>query len=164
MRDEIIAVVAGKEITNEEFETFVQNLPQDQKAYLSYPGFREQLLEQYLSLHTFARDALEKGLDQTEEFAKILENTRRDILAQLAMRDAISGVTVSPEEAKEYYDANPNKFRTEEKVQARHILVDDEARCREILERITSQAETFEDAARAYSTCPSKERGGDLGE
>ena len=86
MKDGVIAIVAGKEITNVEFEAFVENLPKEQKAYMQYPGFKEQLMEQYISLHTFAQDALEKGLDQTEEFKRILENTKRDILAQLAMR------------------------------------------------------------------------------
>lgn len=43
MKDGVIAVVAGKEIKQEEFDLFVENLPQDKKAYLQYPGFRERL-------------------------------------------------------------------------------------------------------------------------
>ena len=107
MKDGVIAVVAGKEIKQEEFDLFVENLPQDRKAYLQYPGFKERLLDQYLALYTFSADAVEQGLDKTEEFARILENTRRDILAQLAMREAVKNVKVTEEEAKEYYEANP---------------------------------------------------------
>ena len=44
MKDGVIAVVAGKEIKQEEFDVFVENLPQDRKAYLQYPGFKERLL------------------------------------------------------------------------------------------------------------------------
>ena len=76
MKDGVIAVVAGKEIKQEEFDLFVENLPQDKKAYLQYPGFRERLLDQYLALYTFSVDAVEQGLDKTEEFARILENTQ----------------------------------------------------------------------------------------
>lgn len=164
MRDGVIAVVAGKEITSAEFEAFLQNLPKEQKAYMQYPGFKEQMLEQYLALHTFAKEAVEKGLDKTEEFQRILENTKRDILAQLAMREAVSRVTVSDEEAKEYYGANPRKFQTEEKVSAKHILVDSEEKCIQIKEEIEKGEKTFEDAAREFSTCPSGQKGGDLGE
>ena len=32
MKDGVIAVVAGKEIKQEEFDLFVENLPQDRKA------------------------------------------------------------------------------------------------------------------------------------
>ncbi len=46
---------------------------------------------------------------------------------------------------------------------ASHILVDDEALANEILEKINGGL-SFEDAALEYSTCPSKDRGGDLGE
>lgn len=164
MKDGVIAIVAGKEITNGEFEAFLQKLPQEQKAYLQYPGFKEQMLEQYLSLHTFAIDAVEKGLDKTEEFQTILENTKRDILAQLAMREIVKDVKVSEEEAREHYEANPDKFKSDEKVQAKHILVDSEEKCVQIKEDIEKGEKTFEEAAKESSTCPSGQRGGDLGE
>lgn len=47
---------------------------------------------------------------------------------------------------------------------ARHILVDDEARCNSIKEKISAGEISFEQAAMAHSTCPSSAQGGDLGE
>ena len=46
---------------------------------------------------------------------------------------------------------------------ARHILVDDEAFCKELKEKINSGEITFEEAAKENSTCPSGSNGGDLG-
>ena len=46
---------------------------------------------------------------------------------------------------------------------ARHILVNDEALCKELKEKINSGETTFEQAAKEYSTCPSGARGGELG-
>jgi len=46
---------------------------------------------------------------------------------------------------------------------ARHILVNDEAFCKELKEKINSGEITFEAAAKEYSTCPSGARGGELG-
>ncbi len=46
---------------------------------------------------------------------------------------------------------------------ARHILVDDEAFCKELKEKINSGEITFEQAAKENSTCPSGASGGDLG-
>ncbi len=46
---------------------------------------------------------------------------------------------------------------------ARHILVNDEAFCKELKEKINSGEITFEEAARDNSTCPSGAAGGALG-
>lgn len=46
---------------------------------------------------------------------------------------------------------------------ARHILVSDEALCRELKEKINAGEITFEQAAQENSTCPSGAKGGDLG-
>ena len=70
---------------------------------------------------------------------------------------------MTKKEAKEYYKANENQFMAGETVHAKHILVDDEDKCQEILEKIIGEETTFEDAAKEFSTCPSKEKGGDLG-
>ena len=55
MSNEVLAVVAGKEITNAELDAFLQNAPREQQAYVTNPQFRQQYLEQLISLHLFAR-------------------------------------------------------------------------------------------------------------
>ena len=47
---------------------------------------------------------------------------------------------------------------------ARHILVNDEALCNDLKEKINSGEITFEEAAKEHSLCPSGERGGELGQ
>ncbi len=46
---------------------------------------------------------------------------------------------------------------------ARHILVDSEAQCMELKERIAA-GEDFAEIAKQYSNCPSEPDGGALGE
>jgi len=46
---------------------------------------------------------------------------------------------------------------------ARHILVNDEALCKTLKEKINTEELTFEQAAKENSTCPSGANGGDLG-
>ncbi len=61
-----------------------------------------------------------------------------------------------------------NKFRycgviMSNKITAKHILVEKKSLAEEIIEKINGGA-LFEEMAREYSTCPSKKKGGNLGE
>lgn len=163
MSKEVLAVVGGEAITEELFNTFLQGVPKEQQAYLSNPQFREQCLEQLISLFLFAKKGQEEKLNETEEFKNIIVNAKRDVLAQLAMRETMKDVTVSEEEVKEYYDANQTQYQKGTTVSAKHILVASEEKCNEILAAITSGEKAFEEAAQEFSTCPSGQRGGDLG-
>lgn len=164
MSQEVLAVVAGEEITQAEFDAFLQGVPREQQPYISNPQFREQCLQQLISLHMFAKLGEDLKLEETEDFKKVYENARRDILAQMAMRETVKDADVTEEEVKAYYDANRQQFTKGETVGAKHILTDSEEKCTAILEAVTSGEKTFEDAAKESSSCPSGARGGDLGE
>jgi peptidyl-prolyl cis-trans isomerase C len=49
------------------------------------------------------------------------------------------------------------------KIKARHILVDQEFEASDLIKKL-EQGSTFEELAQKFSKCPSKARGGDLGE
>ena len=164
MSQEVLAVVAGEKITEKEFNAFTQGLPREQQPYLSNPQFREQCLEQLVSLYLFAKKGEELKLEETEEFASIIANAKRDILAQLAMREVLQGIEMTEEEMKEYYEANKQSYAKGATVSAKHILVASEEKCNEILASINSGEKVFEVAAQENSTCPSGQKGGDLGE
>lgn len=160
----VLAVVAGENITEADLDAFLQNVPKEQRAYVSNPQFRAQYLEQLIALRAYAKMGEEMKLDETEKFQKILEGAKRDILAQMAMAETLKGLEVSAEEAKAYYEENPQHFSKGATVSAKHILVKEEEECNSILEAIVNGEKEFEDAAKEFSTCPSGARGGDLGE
>lgn len=164
MIKEVLATVAGREITQEEFEAFLASVPKEQQAYINNPKFREHCLEQLTSLHMFAQMGEDLKLDETEDFKKAYENAKRDILAQMAMRETLKDVTITDDEIKTFYEENQQQFVKSETVSAKHILTDSEEKCKDILAAIQKGETTFENAAKEFSTCPSKERGGDLGE
>lgn len=163
MENKVLAVVAGEEITQGIFDTFLKGVPEQQQMYLSNPQFREQCFEQLVALFLFAKKGEEDKLEETEEFQKVFASAKRDIMAQMSIRDTLKGISVSDEEIKAYYDANKDQFNKGETVSAKHILVESEEKCNEILAAITNGEKTFEDAAKESSTCPSGQKGGDLG-
>ena len=73
-------------------------------------------------------------------------------------------MNVTEAEIKAYFDENPDQFAAQEQVTASHILVDSEEEAAQILAQIREGAISFEDAAKAHSSCPSSQNGGSLGE
>lgn len=160
---EVLAVVGGEEITQEEFNLFLQAVPREQQAYLSNPQFREQCLQQFIALRLFAKEGETLKLDESDEFKYMIANAKRDILAQLVMNEMMKQIVVTEEELKAYYEANKSQFQKGETVRAKHILVDEEEKCKEILSAIENGETAFEIAAQEHSNCPSGSKGGDLG-
>ena len=163
MSKEIMAIVAGHEITRDEFNEFVQRMPQQQQAYASNPQFQGQILQQLIDMYLFQKKAEEDKLEETEEFKQVLESVKADLLSRMAMTKVIQAVTVSEEEKKAFYEENKAQFGQQATASAKHILTDTEEECLKAAAQIEAGEKTFEEAAKEYSTCPSKAQGGDLG-
>ncbi|WP_216696910.1 peptidylprolyl isomerase [Anaerostipes faecalis] len=159
----VLAMVAGEAITQEDLDSLLRALPKEQQAYAANEQFRQQCLDQLITIHLFAKLGEDLKLEETEPFQKAMDRTKKEILAQMAIAESMKDISVSEDEAKDYYNANKEQFMTGETVQAKHILVAEEDKCNEILEMITNGDSTFEDAAKEFSTCPSGQSGGDLG-
>ena len=161
--EKILATVGGVNITDAEVDAFIESLPQEQKVYAAIPQFRQQCLEQLISVQLYALMAEEEKMDETEEFERIIAGARKEILANMAMKKVLGGIEVTDEECRDFYEKNPQHFNKGESVRAKHILVETEEKSLELLEAITAGEMSFEDAAKTCSTCPSGQQGGDLG-
>jgi len=71
-------------------------------------------------------------------------------------------IKVSDKEISEYYQANISTFKQPGGIEIYHILVADEKLANDILTQLKNGAD-FAALAKKYSTCPSKDQGGDLG-
>lgn len=162
MDNKVLAVVNGREITEMDMEQAISRFSPERRAGFNSPEGRRQLLEQLISWELFYDYGVEKELEKSEEFKLQIEEARKAILTQLSIQKAISGISISEEEIREYYKNNEEAFVEPEQVSARHILVDSEKKAEEVIELIANGM-TFEEAAGLFSSCPSKAQGGSLG-
>lgn len=114
-----------------------------------------------------------KDLDMEEK--DLRDYTRRDLLiTNFIEKTIVPKVTVSEEEARKFYDQNPDKFTRAESVKASHILlgvdqkasVEEKKAAREKADKLRKElagGADFAALAKANSTCPSNQQGGDLG-
>jgi peptidyl-prolyl cis-trans isomerase C len=105
----------------------------------------------------------------------LIEITRKDlVISNYIETKIVPTITVSDEEIKNFYNENKAQLVEEPQVKASHILIGvDAAATPEVKAQAKAKAEAtlqelkagkdFAATAKAVSTCPSKEQGGDLG-
>ncbi|MBQ7398669.1 MAG: peptidylprolyl isomerase [Clostridia bacterium] len=122
------------------------------------------ILEELIAQKLLLLDATRNLFEREPAFKEQLARVKEDLLINYAVGKVVSGVRVTDDEAKKFFDENPDQFMGQETVSASHILVDSEEKANELLAKITAGEISFEDAARENSSCPSSREGGSLGE
>ncbi|WP_300382203.1 peptidylprolyl isomerase [Clostridium sp.] len=163
MENKVLATVAGKEIKESDLQMMINRYPADKKAYFQTEEAKKQLLEQMISFELINNLGKELKIDETAEYIDNVNQANKDILTQVTLNKVLLDVTVTEEDALKYYNENKNVFSQPATISAKHILVDSEEVCKNIKKEIDSNEISFEEAAAKYSTCPSKEQGGNLG-
>ncbi len=161
--EKILATVNGMPITEADVDKFIAGLGSRAATYNSPEG-KKVVLQQLINNKLLLLDAKRNLLEAEAEFKAELARLRDSLLVSYASEKVISSVKVTDKEALEYYESNKEKFTTGDSVNASHILVESEELANELIGKINAGTVTFEDAAREYSSCPSKENGGSLGD
>ena len=159
----ILASVGGMPITDEDVNDFLRELGPRAQSYMSPEG-RKVILNQLIGSKLLLLDAKRNLLEAEPQFKAELAKLKDSLLTSYAAEKAVSSVKVSDKDAEDYYNAHKEQFVSDESVNASHILVDSEELALEILAKINAGEISFEDAAKEYSSCPSKANGGNLGD
>ena len=163
MSDKVLARVEDKEITNEVVDKFLTELGPQVSMQFNNPMGRKRIVDELVSQELFYLNALEEGIDKEEGFLTELEKLKEGLLKQYVIGKLLEDVKVEDADLKEYYNENTEMFKKPETVMASHILVDSEEKANDIAKEIKDGL-AFEEAAKEYSSCPSNQQGGNLGE
>lgn len=162
-QNKVLAVVGGKAITEEDVQRTLMNLGQRAQQY-NNPQGKQAILEQLINKELIFMDAKKNLLEMDAEYKTELEKLKKELLSNFYVEKFLRDVKVKDEDVKKYFEEHKDEFVSQETVAASHILVETEEKAKDVLAKIESGEMTFEDAAKAFSTCPSSQRGGDLGE
>ena len=158
--DPVIARVDGKEIRQSDIALaeadIGQNLPPT-----SPEARREALLTYLIDVTILANAAEAKKIPQEAGFERRLAFARQKVLME-AMLDQETKTAASEPAMKKLYEESLARSKPEEEVRARHILVDDEAKAKEILGKLKAGGD-FAALAKAESKDTGSADGGDLG-
>lgn len=159
----VLANVNGKPVTEEDVDRFLAAMGRNAQAY-NNPQGRAAILEQIIAQRLFLLDAQRNLLEREQAFKDQLAAVKEQLLMEYAIGKCVDSVRVTEDEVKAYYEAHKEELTQGETVNASHILVDSEDKANEILAAINAGEVTFEDAAKAHSSCPSSAEGGNLGD
>jgi len=119
----------------------------------------------------FDQELRRRYMDETQYRRKL---HRQRAIDQVIDRLVMPSITISEEEIRRFYDANPKRYQTPEKIRLSHIIVrlapgenpeaQTPARLRmEMIQKRLNQGEDFTLLAKQYSEEPRREQGGDQG-
>ncbi len=162
MEKKIFAKVDGRELTNQHIDYYKLQMGSRQAMEFQSPEGEEKLKNEIINQELFYSSALKEGYENEELFQKQLEELRVHLLKTYAISKLVNSVKVSDEDLQAHYEQNKAMFMSQETVKASHILVADEEKANQLYDEIAG-GKDFAEVAKENSTCPSKERGGDLG-
>ncbi len=162
METKVIAIVDGREITEKHMAHLINTIgPERMRQFQGEQG-RNQLIQELINQELFYSYALKNGYQDEKDYLEEVDIVKANLLKSYGIRKFLSEVTFEKSAVQAYYTANKAQFKEPEKVKASHILVADEEKLADVQGDLES-GKSFEDVAKAHSTCPSKEHGGDLG-
>ncbi len=160
---EVVATYGGKQLTSVAILQEIERLPGPSRAYLSAPERKKQFVENMILNELLFTEAQKAGYDKDPDIEKQVSDMRKRLVVQRLMREYQKPPTISDEEAKKYYDDNPNLFSSTQ-IKASHILVKDEDAARKLRAELAADPKKFADKAKELSIDKtSGAKGGELG-
>ena len=179
-QDKTIASVGSDKITQQDFynkleksssakdnlHTLIDNIVIQHQAKALGIDVTDKEVED--ELNNFIKDKFNNDKTQLDTALKnynmTLDDLKKDIrVGLLGQKIATKDVTVSDQEIKDYYDKNKETMGEQEQITARHILVKDEAKAKDLYAKLKANPNDFEKLAKENSEDPgSKDKGGML--
>ncbi|MBZ7922999.1 peptidylprolyl isomerase [Ensifer adhaerens] len=158
--DPVIAKVGGEEVRQSELtlalgglDPQLQQMPDEQK--------RAAALSAIIDVKLLSKTAEKEGLQDDATFKqRVAYLTERELHNAYFKKHVVDAIT--KEEVKARYDKEIAAIPAQEEVKARHILVKTEDEAKEIIKELDA-GKSFVELAKAKSSDPNKDDGGDLG-
>jgi len=162
-KDKVLAKIGTETITEADLDAMADAVPERFRYLYTTPEGRKQTLDYIVNVYALAAQAEKDGVAKDPKFQTLMNFTKKDLLARLYLEKQSGSVGEPTEkEVKDYYDQKSDEFTNLASIHIRHILVKTEDEAKDMVNKLKKGAK-FDDLAAKHSTCPSKDRGGDLG-
>jgi peptidyl-prolyl cis-trans isomerase C len=155
-----VATVNGTTISHDLFDYYVRQVAGKPVSELT-PEQRNLALDNLIRGVLVAQQASKDGLDRKTDNASLIELSRLNILQQAESVAYLKDKQPTERELRTEYETQVAQLPKLE-YHAKHIVVATEPYAQRVIDRLEKGAK-FEDVAKAESSDPSKDNGGDIG-
>ncbi len=140
-----------------------RRLPPQVQQLLTTKEGQKQFLDRLVRRELLTQEAERQKLEEQPEVAEQLKAFRQELLLRtLVQKEIGEKVAVDDKEVEDYFKAHADEF-SGDKIRARHILVQTEDEAKQVLERLNTKKEPFEEVAKSVSRDTfTAQKGGDL--
>ncbi len=155
-----VATVNGKPITQQAYDAYAKQRAMGRNT-TGDPAEREAIIQDLINRELIYQDAVKQSVDKKPEVLAEIENQKRNVLADYAVRNFVDTHPITDEDMRKEYESRMGGMDTKE-YKVRHILVDDEAKAKALIARLDKGAD-FSRLAKENSKDGSAANGGDIG-
>lgn len=149
----VAAVVNGEKITVAEIkEAYNQN--KQIKDKVAFKDFYAKALDVYVNGKLLYQEAIKANVTETPEYKKQLEMAKEEIARKVYLEEQVKN-KVSDAEVKKVYADYKKNFKSGKEIKAKHILVDSEAKAKEVIAKL-NKGGNFDKLAKEYSKEPAE--------
>lgn len=150
-KDGVAAVVNGKNITVAEIKD-AYNMNPAIKAKVPFNEFYEKTLDVFVDGELVYQAAVADKVTETPEYQKQLKAAKEELARKVYLEKKVDKM-VSDDQLKKVYADYKKSFKAEKEVKAKHILVDSEAKAKEVIGKL-NKGGNFDKLAKEYSKEP----------
>lgn len=157
----VVAKVDGKEITRVDVFRYIKMMPANVQQ-LPPEAVYPLALDQVINTRLVQNKAEDSGLENDPEVQQQLAMAKQQIIRSVYVQRAVDK-EISNSDIKKKYDDLIGKAPAVEEVKASHILVDSEAKAKDLISKLKDGADFGKLAAENSNDPGNKDKGGDLG-
>ena len=152
-KDGIAATVNGKNITVAEVRE-AYNMNPAIKAKVPFSDFYEKTLDVFVDGELVYQAAVESKVTESDEYKTQLKAMKEELARKIYIEQQVDKL-VNDEQLKKVYADYKKSFKPEKEVKAKHILVDSEAKAKEVITKL-NKGGNFDKLAKEYSKEPAE--------
>lgn len=119
------------------------------KDRVSFEEFYSKTLDVFVNSKLVYQAAQKAKIEDTPEYQRQLVTAKEDLARKLYLEKMVEE-KVNDEAVKKLYDEYTSKFESQKEIKAKHILVDSEAKAKEVIGKL-NKGEDFVKLAKEYS-------------
>lgn len=160
----VLALVNGRQITQNEFEARWGELSDATRARYEKEGGRRRFLDELITRELLMQEARKQGLDQNDVIRDRAQRYREQLILDELLKDRIKAkIELSKEELDAFYEKHAHELLTSLKVQVSQMLLPNLSAAKDLESQINRGGDFGKFAQRYSLDSKTKAKGGDLG-